>query len=55
MTEQNLKHKRIKKAYITKIISHNYILCNGDTTYIGTFPVDSRMALKFTDFQHSTC
>ena len=54
MREQNLKHKKIKKTYITKIILHNYISNNGDPTYVGTFPVNSGMHLIFTDFQHST-
>ena len=55
MGKQNLKHKKIKKTYITKIILHNYILYNGNPTYVETFPVDSGMPLIFTDFQHSTC
>ena len=55
MREQNLKHKKVKKTYITKIILHNYILYNGEPTYIGTYPVDSGIALIFTDFQHNTC
>ena len=53
--EQNLKNKKIKKTYITKIILHNYILNDGDPTYVGTFPVDSGMTLIFTDFQQSMC
>ena len=56
MRDQNLKHIKIKKTCITKIILHNYNLYNGDlSSYVGTFPVDSGVALIFTDFQQSTC
>ena len=37
------------RRHIPKIILHNYILYKGDPTYIGTFPVNLRMALIFTD------
>ena len=40
----------MKKTYILKIILHNYVLYKGDPTYIGTFPVNLRMTLIFTDF-----
>ena len=49
MRKQILKHKKMKKIYIPKIILHNYILSQGDWTYIGTFPVNLRMALIITD------
>ena len=45
MGKQILKHKKMKKTYIPKIILHNYILYKGDPTYVGTFPVDSGMPL----------
>ena len=32
MGKQILKHKKIKKTHITRIILHNYILYNGDLT-----------------------
>ena len=48
--KQILKHKKIKKTHITRIILHNCILYNGDLTYIETFPVNLRIALIFTDF-----
>ena len=50
MRKQILKHKKIKKTHITGIILHNYILYNDDLTSIGTFLVNLRMALIFTDF-----
>ena len=49
MGKQFLKYIKIKKAFIPKIILHNYISCKDDSTYIGTFPVNLRMALIFTD------
>ena len=49
MRKQILKHKKMKKTYIPKIILHNYILYKGDPTYVGTFPVNLRMARIFTD------
>ena len=49
MRKQILKHKEMKKTYIPKIILHNYILHKGDPTYVGTFPVNLRMPLIFTD------
>ena len=54
MGKQILKHKKMKKTYIPKIILHNYILYKGDPTYVRTFPMDSVMPLIFTDFQQST-
>ena len=48
MRKQNLKHKGEKKTYIPKIILHHYILYKGYPTYIGTLPVNLRMALIFT-------
>ena len=49
MRKQILMHKKVKKTYIPKIILHNYNLNKGDLTYVGTFPVNLRMALIFTD------
>ena len=34
----------------SKIILHNYILYQGELSYIGMFPVCLRMALIFTDY-----
>ena len=39
----------MKKTYIPKIILQNSILYKGDPTYVGTSPVNLRMALIFTD------
>ena len=44
MRKQILKHKKMKKRCILKIILHNYILYKGDPTYIVTFPVNLRIA-----------
>ena len=41
-------------AHILNNIAPIIFLYKGDPTYIGTFPVDSRMPLIFKDFQHST-
>ena len=50
MGKQILKHKKIKKTHITRIILHNYVLYNHDLAFVGTFPGNLRMALIFTDF-----
>ena len=44
-----MKHKKMKKTYIPKIILHNYILQKGNPTYIATFRVNLGMALILTD------
>ena len=50
MRKHILKHKKIKKTFVPKIILHNYILYKGDPTYVAIFPVYVRMDLIFTDF-----
>ena len=54
MRKQILKHTKIKKTFVPNIILHNYILYQGDQTYVAIFPVDSGMHQIFTDSQHST-
>ena len=49
MRKQILKHKKIMKTFIPKIILHNYIFYKGDPTDVRTFQVKLRMALIFTD------
>ena len=49
MRKQFLKHKKMKKTCIPKIILHKYNLYKGDPIYVGTFPVNLRMALIFKD------
>ena len=38
----------------SKIILHNYILYEGELSYVGIFPVYLGMPLIFTDFQQCT-
>ena len=50
MRKQILKHEKIMKTFIPKIILHNYIFYKGDLTDVRDFPVDSRMLLIFYKF-----
>ena len=43
MRKQILKHKKIMKTFVPKIILQNYILYKGDPTYVRILPVDLGM------------
>ena len=49
--ENILKHTQMTNTFDTKIILDNHILYQGVPRYVGIFPVDFGMPLKFTDFQ----
>ena len=40
----------MRKIFVSKIIVHNNILCEGDLTYVAIFPISLIMDLIFTNF-----